>query len=124
LKSSWIHRALGRCWSGLGISFNGEHIREGFRVIAICATPVDDATSDIFSTYWIDEANGNYHERLQAAQKALPDDIAIWEHQCYMDPPGLTPSEAAGFRQLRRWARGFYPGDEVLDQDASLTAVR
>lgn len=102
-------------WSGLGISFNGEHTREGFRVIAICATPVDDDTSDIFSTYWIDEANGNYDERLTAAQAALPDDIAIWDSQVYMDPPGLTASEAAGFRQLRRWARGFYPDAEPAE---------
>src|ERR1700712_4371780 len=33
-------------WSGLGVSFNGERIREGVRVISICATPVDDSTSD------------------------------------------------------------------------------
>jgi hypothetical protein len=110
-------------WSGLGIAFNGEHTREGYRVIAICATPVDDATSDIFSTYWIDEANGNYQARLEAAQAALPDDIAIWEYQKYMDPPGLTASEAAGFKQLRAWARSFYPEDAATPAESTLSPV-
>ncbi|MDT5391943.1 MAG: hypothetical protein QOE04_5584 [Mycobacterium sp.] len=111
-------------WSGLGIAFNGEHTREGYRVIAICATPVDDATSDIFSTYWIDEANGRYEERLTAAQAALPDDIAIWDSQVYMDPPGLTTSEAAGFKQLRNWARGFYPDSESAASEPAPSGVR
>jgi phenylpropionate dioxygenase-like ring-hydroxylating dioxygenase large terminal subunit len=111
-------------WSGLGIAFNGEHTREGFRVIAICATPVDDTTSDIFSTYWIDEASGNYEERLKIAQAALPDDIAIWDHQIYLDPPGLTASEAAGFTQLRNWADGFYPDSVVGVANPTPSGVR
>ncbi|HEV7855210.1 MAG TPA: Rieske (2Fe-2S) protein, partial [Mycobacterium sp.] len=94
------------------------------RVIAICATPVDDATSDIFSTYWIDEASGNHNERLNAAQAALPDDIAIWEHQIYLDPPGLTTSEAAGFKQLRQWARSFYPDAEAVAAEPTPSGVR
>jgi phenylpropionate dioxygenase-like ring-hydroxylating dioxygenase large terminal subunit len=96
-------------WSGLGVSFNGERIREGVRVISICATPVDDSTSDIFAGYWIDDEGGAFDERLSAAKLALPDDIKIWEHQKYLDKPGLAPSEAAGFQQLRQWASGFYP---------------
>ncbi|NDJ91350.1 Rieske (2Fe-2S) protein, partial [Mycolicibacter kumamotonensis] len=63
---------------------------------------------DIFATYWISEGEG-YGERLQAAKAALPDDIKIWDHQKYMDQPALAPSEAAGFKQLRSWARSFYP---------------
>lgn len=35
-------------WSGIGVSFNGEHTRDGIRVISICATPVDESTSDRF----------------------------------------------------------------------------
>ncbi|MGA9613133.1 MAG: Rieske 2Fe-2S domain-containing protein, partial [Mycobacterium sp.] len=27
-------------WSGIGVSYNGEHVRDGIRVISICATPV------------------------------------------------------------------------------------
>lgn len=96
-------------WSGLGTSFNGEHTRDGFRVISICATPVDSTTSDIFGTYWISSEHGNHDERLASAKIALPDDIAVWDTQRYMDPPGLSASEAAGFRKLRTWARSFYP---------------
>lgn len=96
-------------WSGLGTSFNGELTPDGIRVIGICPTPVDDTTTDIFATYWIDDANGRFDERLAQAKIALPDDIGIWEHQKYMEPPGLAPSEAAGFRRLREWANGFYP---------------
>lgn len=110
-------------WSGIGVSFNGEHTRDGYRVITICTTPVDDTTSDIFATYWIDEASGDYQSRLDAAKAALPDDIAIWEYQKYMDPPGLTASEAAGFRKLRSWANGFYPEDSAAEPDATLTAA-
>ncbi len=96
-------------WSGIGVNFNGEHTHNGIRVISICTTPVDDATSDIFGGYWIDAESGDFAERLAAANLALPDDIRIWDRQQYMDPPGLAPSEAAGFRQLRAWASGFYP---------------
>ena len=42
-------------WSGIGVAYNGEHVRDGIRVISICATPVDDARSDIFAGYWISE---------------------------------------------------------------------
>jgi hypothetical protein len=46
---------------------------------------------------------------LESAKLALPDDIRIWEHQLYLEPPALATSEAAGFRALRRWASSFYP---------------
>jgi hypothetical protein len=78
------------------------------RITAICATPVDETTSDIRATYWISEGD-SYEERLRVAKLALPDDIKIWDHQKYMDQPALAPSEAAGFKHLRSWARSFYP---------------
>lgn len=95
-------------WSGIGVSFNGEQTSDGVRIIAICATPVDETTSDIRATYWISEGD-SYEERLRVAKLALPDDIKIWDHQKYMDQPALAPSEAAGFKHLRSWARSFYP---------------
>ena len=104
-------------WSGVGTSFNGEHTRDGVRVISICATPVDECTSDIFAGYWIDDQGGDPTERLTAAKQALPDDIMIWEHQRYMDQPALAPTEAAGFRQLREWATSFYPQDESASRE-------
>jgi phenylpropionate dioxygenase-like ring-hydroxylating dioxygenase large terminal subunit len=100
-------------WSGIGLSFNGEHMRDGIRVISICATPVDDTSSDIFAGYWISAEDNaepdSFQARLESAKLALPDDIQIWEHQLYLEPPGLATSEAAGFRALRRWANRFYP---------------
>lgn len=107
------HNTIEIRWSGIGVSFNGEHTADGVRVIAICTTPVDDATSDIFATYWISEGE-NYDERLRVAKMALPDDIKIWDHQQYLDKPGLAPTEAAGFQRLRHWARGFYPKPDVV----------
>jgi 3-ketosteroid 9alpha-monooxygenase subunit A len=101
-------------WSGIGVSYNGEETRDGIRVISICTTPVDDTTSYIFAGYRIDEAGGAFEERLATAKTALPDDIRIWNHQIYLDPPALAASEAAGFTQLREWARGFYPEDELV----------
>jgi 3-ketosteroid 9alpha-monooxygenase subunit A len=74
---------------------------------------VDDDSSNIFAGYWISQEDqerpGDFEARLAAAKLALPDDIRIWEHQIYLEPPGLATSEAAGFRALRRWASSFYP---------------
>ncbi len=95
-------------WSGIGYSITGETTQDGVRMIAINATPVDGATCDIFASYWVSEAE-SYAKRLEQAKVALPDDINIWQHQEYMDPPALAQSEAAGFLQLRKWAAGFYP---------------
>jgi len=96
-------------FSGIGVSFNGEHTREGIRVISICPTPVDEETSDIFAGYWIDDENDDFARRLAEAKRALPQDVQIWDHQQYMDPPTLATSEAAGFKKLRAWCSTFYP---------------
>src|SRR6202012_5608268 len=88
----------------------------GVRVITINVTPVDDGRTEIFATYWIDRVAGDldagtYRRRLDEAKLALPDDIAIWNHQVFLDPPVLATEEGSGFRRIRRWARQFYPGD-------------
>jgi phenylpropionate dioxygenase-like ring-hydroxylating dioxygenase large terminal subunit len=100
-------------WSGMGVSVNVEHMREGIRVITINITPVEDGRSEIFATYWIDQTgdDANYRRRLDEAKLALPDDIAIWNHQIFLDPPVLATEEGRGFRAIRRWARQFYPRD-------------
>lgn len=95
-------------WSGIGYSITGECTRDGVRTISINATPVDGQTCDIFASYWISGSN-DYERRLEQAKAALPDDINIWQHQKYMDPPALSQSEADGFTRLRRWASDFYP---------------
>lgn len=103
-------------WSGVGVSLNAEQLAEGIRLISIAPTPVDEHTSEVFATYWVqrtdaDSVAGHYERRLEEAQAALPDDVAIWDHQRYIDPPGLATSEGADFRNVRRWARQFYPSD-------------
>ncbi|GGL13466.1 Rieske 2Fe-2S domain-containing protein [Nocardia jinanensis] len=105
-------------WSGIGVSWNGEHTRSGVRVVAICLTPVDDEHSEIFATYWLaeredDSQPGVLARRYQEIENALPDDINIWNNQIYLDPPGLAASEAAGFRKLRQWVLTFFPDDET-----------
>ena len=39
----------------------------------------------------------------------LIDDVYIWSHQRYSDPPALSSSEFKGFTAIREWARQFYP---------------
>jgi 3-ketosteroid 9alpha-monooxygenase subunit A len=36
-------------------------------------------------------------------------DIDIWSHQRYSDPPALTTDENKGFTAVRKWAQQFYP---------------
>ena len=96
------------CWYGVGLSFSCENHGDGMQIISVCPTPVDDATTDIFATYWVSE-DLDYDERLAAAKRMLPDDIEIWAHLQYLDRPALAPSEADDFRHMREWARGFYP---------------
>jgi 3-ketosteroid 9alpha-monooxygenase subunit A len=101
-------------WSGMGVSANLEHTADGLRGIAINTTPVDDGKSEIFASYWIqqragDLEDGSYQRRLDEAKSALPDDIAIWNHQIFLDPPALATEEGRGFRRMRRWADQFYP---------------
>jgi len=36
-------------------------------------------------------------------------DVHIWQHQRYSDPPALANSEMAGFTAIRKWATRFYP---------------
>ncbi|MDV7136495.1 Rieske 2Fe-2S domain-containing protein [Williamsia muralis] len=110
-------------WSGVGLSFSGEHMRNGIRVTGICPTPVDDEVSDIFGTYWIDEGSDDPEGFIENGKGALVDDVKIWNHQRYMDPPGLSPSEAAGFRKLRSWARSFYPPAENSEVERQTVSV-
>jgi hypothetical protein len=98
----------------MGVSANLEHTADGLRGIAINTTPVDNGKSEIFASYWIqmrdgDLEDGSYQRRLDEAKSALPDDIAIWNHQIFLDSPALATEEGRGFRRMRRWADQFYP---------------
>jgi 3-ketosteroid 9alpha-monooxygenase subunit A len=101
-------------WQGMGVSANLEHVRDGIRVITINTTPVDNQLTDMFATYWIsqhdgDIEDGSYQRRLDEAMNAMPDDLKIWNHQIFLDPPALAASEGRGFRAMRRWTQQFFP---------------
>jgi len=108
------HNTIEILWSGMGVSVNIEHTRDGVRVVCINITPVEDGRSEIFASYWIDLVDGDlqdgtYERRLAEAKASLPDDVNIWNHQIFLDPPVLATEEGRGFRAMRRWARQFYP---------------
>jgi len=100
-------------WVGVGFAYNAEQTAEGWRVVLISTTPVDDDTTEMFGTYWLeddpDSTPADRERRLAEIKVALPQDLEIWNHQIYLDPPALATSEGAGFRRLRRWTARFYP---------------
>lgn len=106
-------------WSGVGFAHNAEETPDGWRVVLIATTPVDDHTTDMFGTYWLEHRPGTTSaqraDRLAAITAALPQDIEIWNHQIYLEPPGLATEEASGFRRLRRWTDNFYPSSHRLE---------
>src|SRR6202008_2130144 len=80
--------------------------------------PVDESTSDVRFTVYIGRTPGKDTSRAQAkAQefgqeiiRQFSQDVYIWSHQRYSDPPALSASEFKGFTAIREWARQFYPG--------------
>lgn len=80
-------------------------------------TPVDERTSDVRFMVYIGRAPGGDSERAErkAAEfgqeviRQFTQDIEIWQHQRYSDPPALAPDEYEGFTAIRQWAKQFYP---------------
>ena len=67
-----------------------------------------------------DDAEGGLQSRLTTATTQLPNDIAIWQHQRFEDPPALATREGRAYTDLRLWARQFYPtgyGAPLLRED-------
>ena len=98
---------------GIGLNFTALSGSQS-TVILLATTPVDDQTSDMFHTVWLerlpgDDVPGTIESRLLAATSQLPNDIAVWQHQIFEDPPALASREGRAFADLRRWARQFYP---------------
>jgi phenylpropionate dioxygenase-like ring-hydroxylating dioxygenase large terminal subunit len=116
-------------WSGMGVSVNVEQTRAGVRVVTINVTPVEDGRTELFATYWVDradgdEADGSLQRRLEETRQSLPDDINIWDHQIFLDPPSLATEEARGFRAIRGWARQFYPVEGAGNGPTGMDAPR
>ena len=80
-------------------------------------TPVDEHTSDVRFTVYIGRTPGKDAPRheMKAQEfgreviRQFQQDVDIWSHQRYSDPPALSSSEFEGFTAIREWARQFYP---------------
>lgn len=80
-------------------------------------TPVDESTCDVRFMVYIGRTPGRDDERsaTKAAEfgeeviRQFTQDIHIWSHQRYSDPPALATAEYEGFTAIRKWAMQFYP---------------
>ncbi|OYD69543.1 Rieske-like 2Fe-2S protein [Rhodococcus sp. OK302] len=114
---------------GVGISYSyASGVGEICSLTAV--TPIDDKKSVVrFSAWASREADDDQMlaKRRRSAISQLKADVAIWEHQRYTEPPGLATAEAAGFREIRQWARRFYPegqrGHDAKEQFAGSELV-
>ncbi|BBY60076.1 Rieske 2Fe-2S domain-containing protein [Mycolicibacterium sarraceniae] len=101
---------------GLGIAVTKSWGMVDNRTIS-CITPVDDYTSDVRFMVYIGRTPGKDTERAAAKAadfgneviRQFRQDIYIWSHQRYSDPPALTGDEHSGFTAIRQWAKQFYP---------------
>ncbi|MSV80546.1 MAG: Rieske 2Fe-2S domain-containing protein [Actinobacteria bacterium] len=99
---------------GVGLSYTAlGSLTNPFVVIVLATTPIDDETSEMFQTVWLqktqgDEVPGRLADRMWQATNQLPGDIVIWEHQRYVERAAWAANEVKGFNALRRWAANFY----------------
>jgi len=115
---------------GLGIAVTKSWGMVDNRTIS-AVTPVDDRTSDVRFMVYIGRTPGRDDERTadRASQfgaeviRQFTQDIHIWSHQRYSDPPALATAEYEGFTAIRRWAMQFYP-DGLGGSAADLARIR
>jgi 3-ketosteroid 9alpha-monooxygenase subunit A len=101
---------------GLGIAVTKSSGMIDNRTIS-AITPVDEHTSDVRFTVYIGRQPGKDTPRAetraqefgQEVIRQFKQDVHIWSHQRYSDPPALSSSEFEGFTAIREWARQFYP---------------
>jgi 3-ketosteroid 9alpha-monooxygenase subunit A len=101
---------------GLGIAVTKSWGMVDNRTIS-AITPVDENTSDVRFMVYIGRRDSSNPERAQRkAQefgqeviRQFEQDVHIWSHQRYSDPPALSSSEFEGFTAIRNWAKQFYP---------------
>jgi 3-ketosteroid 9alpha-monooxygenase subunit A len=101
---------------GLGIAVTKSWGMIDNRTIS-AITPIDDFTSDVRFMVYIGRTP--HKDAVRAEVKAqefgrevirqFEQDIEIWQHQRYSDPPALATSEYEGFTAIRKWAKQFYP---------------
>lgn len=115
---------------GLGIAVTKSWGMVDNRTIS-AVTPVDDRTSDVRFMVYIGRAPGRDDQRAQDKAREFgaevirqfTQDIHIWSHQRYSDPPALATAEYEGFTAIRKWAMQFYP-DGLGGSAADLARVR
>ncbi|MEO3757012.1 Rieske 2Fe-2S domain-containing protein [Mycobacterium sp. B14F4] len=101
---------------GLGIAVTKSWGMVDNRTIS-AITPVDDSTSDVRFTVYIGRTPGRDDQRAERKAeefgaeviRQFAQDVHIWSHQRYSDPPALATAEYEGFTALRKWATQFYP---------------
>jgi hypothetical protein len=101
---------------GLGIAVTKSWGMIDNRTIS-AVTPVDDRTSDVRFMVYIGRTAGRDDQRAEDKARDFGDevirqftqDIHIWSHQRYSDPPALATAEYEGFTAIRKWAMQFYP---------------
>ncbi|OBB99497.1 2Fe-2S ferredoxin [Mycobacterium sp. 852013-50091_SCH5140682] len=101
---------------GLGIAVTKSWGMIDNRTIS-AVTPVDDRTCDVRFMVYIGRTPGRDDEKTAARAQLFGDevirqftqDIHIWSHQRYSDPPALASAEYEGFTAIRKWAAQFYP---------------
>ena len=101
---------------GLGVAVTKSWGMVDNRTIT-AVTPVDDSTSDVRFSVYIGRTAGSDPEKAETRAQAFAQeiirqftqDVHIWQHQRYSDPPALSNSEFAGFTAIRNWAKQFYP---------------
>jgi 3-ketosteroid 9alpha-monooxygenase subunit A len=119
--SSWVNNpedpsgdALDILQVGVGVSYTAlGGSRSPYVVIVLSTTPVDDETSEMFQTVWLEVADGDDEPgrlatRMHRATHQLPRDIVIWENQRYVERPAWAANEVRGFTALRKWTATFY----------------
>jgi len=101
---------------GLGIAVTKSWGMVDNRTIS-AITPVDESTSDVRFMVYIgrtaakDPARAE-HKAAEFGQEVIrqfQQDVEIWQHQRYSDPPALATDEYTGFTAIRKWAKQFYP---------------
>lgn len=79
----------------------------------ISVTPVNAHESTLRQTLFVEKIPGESDDqrsaRINAIESVFPEDLAIWQHQRFIEPPSLQTQEAKLFRTMRRWVRTFYP---------------
>jgi 3-ketosteroid 9alpha-monooxygenase subunit A len=114
---------------GLGIAVTKSWGMIDNRTIS-AITPVDEFTSDVRFMVYIGRVPGKDSPRAEQKATEFGDevirqfaqDVHIWSHQRYSDPPALSTSEYEGFTAIRKWSMQFYPdgrGGSAADLHAS-----